>query len=417
MQECSLDSVENISEACNDAFFTIGTSQNKIQLNPGDPLGSLTSGSQQFTIIADTEHGGTAASHLAVGSVLTMADAGVKHIMLEMHSDPDTQGLLDRLYQNPPEVTEQEFFDSVHLFEAVGFDEDKTFEDSVNYAQMIWSARQEGIQMHLANDQAGYAQSDQLKEIEQQQQNLRDQNPSFDEHLSLSDESYNLYEQRESLLNQNFEARLVVKTAENMGLTAIPDAEYESLSDEAKEIIRQVEQIDAQGWETYEAMESLKQSNPEIIGLEQQYNALAEEWLEISNESFEQRISVESEEARADKFIDLANGEKSVIIFGAGHMDKSYDLNEAIDERLKQDAFQNGASEHFVETQVIAAYESQQDYRDKSNLRGEQSADVLYVADEDKIYITDVGRDNLELGIPLPQASEPAQQLDSGIGQ
>ncbi len=417
MSDSKLDTVKNISEAVNDAFFAVGTAQNKIQFHPRAPLNSLTSGSQQFTIIADTEHGTAAASQLAYYGVQGMADSGVKHIMLEMHAEPELQELLDKLYQNPPQISDLDFLDHAYLFNAQGDDIDKVMEDGNNYALMMLKARNLGIQVHLANDQAGYAQSDALREIEIQQENLRNQNSAFDEYLTLSDQAFSLYSQREALLDQSFELGSAVRMAEDKGLSELPASAIEQLSPEALDLLKQVEQIDAQVWTLYNEIEELKQERPQIIDLEEQYNVLVGEWLELNSESSDQRMSIVSEEARADKFIELANGEKSVVIFGAGHMDKENDLNEALDNRLRQDSFQNGGYEHFVETQVIAAYESREDFQEKAHLRGEQSADVLYFSDEDKGYITSTGRDNLELNTFEPSMDIQGSQFAPGFGQ
>ena len=57
-------------------------------IDPKAPIASLAAGPQQFTAIADTDHGSGKIRESLAQEIPRLAQTGVKHLMLELHINP-----------------------------------------------------------------------------------------------------------------------------------------------------------------------------------------------------------------------------------------------------------------------------------------------------------------------------------------
>lgn len=114
-----------------------------------------------------------------------------------------------------------------------------------------------------------------------------------------------------------------------------------------------------------------------------QYLGIHEHVSRLEAEFAEARTAHDHEQARAERFIDLANGEKILVMWGDGHFRKSNDKNpslkDAVDDQLKLRALEKG--EGFLPSKDIAVFVSSEELGDAllSRSKINSHADIQYL--------------------------------------
>lgn len=263
--------------------------------DPKNPFGSLTAGGHQFTILWDTDHGDPSIPGTVAENIAAMAASGVKHVMLEYSGTPESRDLLDRFYRTPPQATELDMILNSEFFESTYGQTPLDIEQSgLSYVAMMIEARRHGIKVHLAGDEAGYALAWEMDSVEEEKR---------------------AYLAENAVIHRIYEHNLK------------DSALLESLAPDDRD--RLMKELLAQG---------------------ERLSDFTDRWLEINDRYVQERLGVEAQIARADRFIDLAQGEKAVVLWGQNHHGK---LDVALDHRLRQEALKDGALEQMEPTRSM----------------------------------------------------------------
>jgi hypothetical protein len=332
----------------NDAAHGPMTVHPKALFRPDNPFGSLTAGNHQFTILGDWQHGHPAISRAIADNLKNMAQSGVKHLILEFPPFPDTDDILDRLYSDPPTITDDEIRGQSRLFESVHAESpEKMIEDGLNYAEMLIESRKHGIRVHFGGDEAGHAIRRAMREVLAREQEFIEANPGINK----------IYEE----------------WIENPDLLRT-----QGLDDDA-----------------------VAKAEKELVAYGEQRLVFTREWLDLNEERAKERMGYETEQQRARRFIDMANGEKAVIFWGSDHHIKKKDLNEALDEALQKDAFKKGTDAP-EPTRSMTIYPSESSFKGEKTEAGAQEPHMRYFALEQKAELTNSGREIMDPGNAVP---------------
>lgn len=293
------------------------TAPQKRLIDKNAPIASLASGTNQFTVIADTDHRSSAIPNRLVAEMPQLAAAGVKHLMLEyfIHpighplrnsGDEQMEDIFSRLNSRPPQITEPEIWDKAPLFKSY-HEKGPTNETGKAYCNLLISAMKAGITVHLAGDENGLMEQLEAEEIyDEQQQFLK-------KYAKLERFSQKLDEDPDFIKNLNW-----------------PEKEKR-------------------------ALEARIYTHRDVFG------KILDRWTEANERYEEERLGIDIEFKRAERFAKLANGEKAVVMFGQDHFNNKIDLNEAIDVVTKIDAFKRGKPVS-GKTSVIEIYSDEQRY-------------------------------------------------------
>lgn len=259
--------------------------ENKTTLDPQNPFGSLTAGKNQFTVLWDTNHGDPSIPATVANNVSAMAASGVKHIILEYPPNPESQAFLDRFFRGSPQPSESYAILNSHLFQSASASNDSEAErGGLAYASLIIEARRHGMTVHLGGDEAGY--------------------DSFHQHDAIKEEE-SLYLQENETIHRIYEYTLKDPSL------------LEGLDPERREHLQK----------------RLLEHGEALLDFEWRREGLFEK-------STQERLRVEAQTARAERFVQMAQGEKAVVLWGQNHYGK---LDVALDYRLRQDALKTGA--------------------------------------------------------------------------
>lgn len=349
-----------------------GLRVSKRPISSENPIGSLAAGPQQFTILADTDHASADIPRTVAENIPQMARAGIKHIMLESYINPvgnphrdsfdvGRESILKRLFQHPPQITDDEVRRKSYFFETVNAKDPKVQKEiGRHYPEILISARRHGIRVHFAGDDLGFAESESCKQIEVAR-----------EHYLGRHKKLNTYYER--WLNEtDFLQKLNWPESEKRALESRMMRHGNTLTD-------------------YHNM-----------------------WMKADKKREDARMSPEAEAGRADRFVALANGEKAVVLFGAGHMNKKNDLNEQIDKKIWEKALERGQTANYTPTKVLEIWDSREacvSYN-ANNSRPKQAEGrpdvILYVRDtetevtlkgQNDLYLAKTGDNRMSLQI------------------
>lgn len=261
----------------------MGTEPEKLKIDPANPFGSLVAGRQQFTFLADGNHGDPALVKTVADNVKAMAAAGAKHLMLEYNDfNPEVQDMMRRLNSQPPKISDVEIMKKAPLLESIhGATPAIRKEIGVQFARILVEAKHAGMQVHFTGDTRGQAGLDEGVAVFNEEKMFRAQNRVLD----------NQYKQY--INDPQFFAKLKLA----------PEAQ-QLLSDR---LVRYGDKLQEFGDRRTTAYEKF----------------------------IADRLGPEAEGARADKMIALARGEKSVAMWGRDHLNDGHDMNEIIDGKLR----------------------------------------------------------------------------------
>ncbi len=275
--------------------------------DPKNAFGSLTAGKQQFTILGDTDHGDPSIIKAIAENIPQMAKSGVKHLMIEYEDTSETEALLSRLYTIPPQATYDEILKKSELFESASAKTQEEMKESgLNYAALIIECHKNGIKLHLAGDNRESKYLLAMDEV----------NKNRDRYITENAEIHKTYE---------------AWTKDGSSLDHLNKDEQQKIIDT-------------------------------LVKHGDKLTTFHNEWMGFSDKFNKERMGFSAEKSRAEHFINLANGEKSVVVFGAAHIEKDMDLNEAIDQNLRQKALKDGKLNEFVPTQVMDVHASRQSF-------------------------------------------------------
>lgn len=353
-QESTLERIEPITAAAQPAFSDVRKKPSQVVFDPKDPFGSLTAGPQQFTILGDTDHTDGSIIFSIANNMKQMAESGVKHIMIEYLPTPDMQNIINQLYQKPPAISDEELRSRSYLFESARAQTpEEAKQTGLAYTELLIQARNNNVMLHFAGDNISESLLIAQQRVLKQQEEFKKANP---------------------VLNRQYE---------------------EWMDNQSK----------------YQDLEPAQRA--EIEGALLKYGNTLLSYLKRSNDLGELREKVRmdysAEQTRADRFIALSGGEKSVVVFGSNHMEKEKDLNEALDERLRQQALKEGNISSFERSRVMNVYASRDVNNSQQNLPSTKGVDVQYFVKENEAVVTSQGRDVIAIGNNLPgQDSQPA---------
>jgi len=331
----------------------------KLHLDPQNPISSITNGSQQFTVIADTDHSKGSIIETIAAEMPKIAKSGVKHLMLEYTNDAYNQDILKRVNSRPPQISERELLDKAEDFRSGSEKSGNTTGNA--YAHLLIAAMKNGVTVHFTGDSLGREQATKMQILDQEKETYLKKHPKLERF------SQALYE------DGNFIDKLDWPQKEKDGL---------------KERI-----------ETHR--NKLGKNN--------------EDWLKLNEERENIRMAPEAEEQRAERFLTLAQGEKSLVVFGRDHFRKDNDLNEAIDRQTRLEAFKSG-SPLPEKTPVIEIWESKKERDLQTKEIGDsttksQAPHIQLFADSGEIEIPDSQKSKFR--VDSPQAapiSKPREQ-------
>ena len=267
-------------------------------IDPKSPIASLAAGPQQFTTIADTDHASGKIMESVAKEIPRLAQAGVKHLMLEFYINPvgspnrdmldrQNENILARLNSRPPTITEEEILANSPLFKSTHEKKEKN-ETGTAYAHLLIAAMKHGVTVHFAGDDRGMTESLLLDVI----------NSLHEDYLKKH------------------------KKLERFSQALANDPNF----------------IEKLNWPQHEKDQLSHRTTHHRAWLDQSY----QDWQTTYEKYHEKRMGQDAENDRAARFIELAQGEKSVVVFGRDHFRKESDLNEAIDNQLKSQALAKG---------------------------------------------------------------------------
>lgn len=372
-----------------------------IQIDPSHPLGSLTSGPQQFTIAGDTDHKKESIHAVVNNDIAVMARNGVKHIMIEYAATPleemesyfpalrnarsweDRIGTVDRLrtsatsprdrlmldyfredlkahklledvYAVPPRIGNDGIRAAAKDYAAEMAEDPKA--SSRHFADLLIGARDAGIRVHFSGDRQYDKRIDYIEAVTNHRQYLAE-HPDYAEQRTklFSVPGYKIPE----------EARQA----------------YQDHEDTSRELLRDVEAAE--------------------------------------KAAFDARNAPEAEQARVDRILRMANGEKSVIVWGSGHAYKTNDFNEMLDSRLAEQARQKGLPAP-PSTKVIELAASKDDPDFQATLKSplmKDEPDVRFYIHDKEVEITPSGARSVELKPVGKTGLSPVEQTFADLMQ
>ena len=344
------------------------------------PIEEALDGQHQFTVLADTDHRDPEIMRYIADNMHHLSDAGVKHIMLEIfdptpkisdhdfdltgtleeqlqqitkidgdfwahlsldvqnlsdaspdlsseevvsrvHDDPKNKAKASRIFATKWELEKrlvwEHFFENPSEENAKALRENSFFLGSANSTmeeenvkvdqhtmEIIIRARQNGITVHYTNDRVGEKEMDAENKCIKEKEQFLVENPGVSEH-------------------------------------------FDQYCEHGVEYVYQLDLSEAEKNALFDKFRQISEMNQEIIETTDKNNGL------------KTRVSPEAEKARADLFIDLADGERAVIVWGAGHFYKHLDIDEYLDQALGQSGLLShptrvieiwGSSEYFLST-------------------------------------------------------------------
>lgn len=337
----------------------------KRTINPRFPITSLVSGDNQFTAISDSHHGQRGVIDRIAAEIPKMAQAGLKHVILEIPVFPEghfmlkdpivneghrkIEDILTRMNNVPPQITDIEILEHAYLF-SDDHDESGANEIGKAHANLLVKAMQSGVRVHFAGDDKGFRESDLVNETLAKEQKILKENPKLTD-LAQSTEDDPDYIKK----------------------MKIPEKEKKALT-------QQVEQ------------------------LKKRYFDNVDEYERRTADYNEARMGVATETERANRFVELAQGEPALLVFGRRHFNKGVDLNETLDVSLKADALKNGRPVP-EKTPVVEIWQSKQvraQWPEKygEDLSAQQPPDIRIFANTREVEIPPENQNKYKLSAP-----------------
>lgn len=324
----------------------------KLKIDPTDPFGSLAAGPQQFTFLADDTHGDTTLLTAIVGNIAAMARAGVKHLMLEYRAtSPDDRALLRRLNSKPPLISDMEIMKYAPKLEATTAKTDEERKASgLGYALMLVEAKKHGLQVHFTGESYGA------------------------EFLAEEDALHNeekLFRMQDRVLAKNYQQSITD-----------PDfwAKHTGTAEEQNALWERMTEYAARLTEFFQRRQEIRRNYEEA------------------------RISPNAEGAHIDKMIALASGEKAVAIWARHHLSGTRDMNEMMDERLRELYImaritdpENAPKTKPAPSKVMDLYSARKYEASPETTQEVQESDLKYYVAEKEVEITATGSAKFEL--------------------
>lgn len=329
----------------------------KIVIDPTNPFGSLTAGPQQFTFLANDTHGDTTLLKAIVGNIPAMAKSGVKHLMLEYReTTPDDRALLRKINNKPPLVSDMEIMRYAPMLElTTAKSEEERKATGLGYALMLVEAKKYGMQVHFTGESYGTEFLTQEDAVHTEEKIFRVQNRKIG----------TTYQQ------------------------SISDPEF----------------WDKQTGTPEERHALWEQLNSYVARLTEFYTRRQE----IRRQYDLVRTSPEAEGAHIDKMISLTGGEKAVAIWDRHHLSGTRDMNEILDERLRQNYIMAHLTDPDTASKVRPAPSLVMDLYSARKYEaapkdGEelQESDLKYYVAEKEVVITSAGATKLDMRISKP---------------
>lgn len=377
-----------------------GLHRKKIKINSQNFIGKAAEHTR-FLYIADHSHGNPAASSVVLHNLETMAEAGIRHFISEM-TLPD----MDDIEAEFPELKRYASFEDKLQWMARKADQNRPhlmemiFELSRD--QDLDGARSRILQYtKLLNAELFLKDHSFMKRIEHEPEGIR--NERF---IKYCRENWRIEGSDEDEGRQVAEnnANIIIQ-CRRLGVTPHFTGEWERANlIRAENIIKNflggaldifVRTLQREGISDTQRSDLL-----ERIGILNEFGGGLRHAIEIEKDNF--NLSPETERKRARKFIDLAQGEKAVILWGGGHHSKLLDINEFLDYEL-------GYTPASRKTKIIGAYASRE-YKKKLDdvvasrngrtfplRRYIHEAHINYMADTGEIEVTRRGQEFFKL--------------------
>lgn len=328
--------------------------ERKRLIDKNAPIASLAAGNNQFTAISDTNHGNGNILNRLTNEIPELARAGVKHIMLEYpiyplghpfrtSDDERIEDILSRLNSHPSQITEHEIWRNAELFKSK-HEKASSNETGEAHANLLISAMKAGINVHFAGDDKGAVEDIVKEKITQEE------NSYLKKHAKLERFYQRFLNEPDFLQNLNW-----------------PEKEKRALE-------------------------------TRIFAHHDIRHQFFNRWNDANNRYEEERVGLGAELERADRFVKLANGEKSVVVFGRDHFNNKFDLNEAIDMTAKMDALKHGRPIP-AKTPVVEIYVDQKGREAMIDLDTHEK-DVQTIVDPALRIFADSGK------IEIPESSQ-----------
>lgn len=308
--EPDVNPFEGLAPALQEVFGEASEAPERVEASVA--IQRMVEGPQQFTFIRDTNHSKSAIPKALREGIPAMVEAGAKHLFLEwpvypkghpLHNEGDEKlaDMMERLSSNPPRITSAEIRRQSYLFETSHVDENLPKEEQERaqeqvgkeYAELLIEARNRGLTVHLAGDDLGKAKSLEIQENAQKQGEYEKRHKNIIRHID----------------DPSLREKLSPRERDAVG--------------------RRIDQY--------------------LLGNQ----AFIDEGKKLIGQRDEARLGQESEAKRAQRFVDMAGGEKAVVVFGAGHGL----LGAALDSELRRRAYEDGQGEP-AKTKVLNIWES-----------------------------------------------------------
>ncbi len=411
------------------------------EVDSTQPIASLCQGAQQFTIARDTAHGDPAIPRTILDNLDGCAKAGVKHIMLEDNSAPKAE--IERVYPNLVGKTPEQagsFFDQEYkvLYDKIYEKVQPLIQHVDPYDEKAWGqAYQRGNEKVLEDNPAYQQELNQLNRFsasypfqdlldrwyapssKMEVQDLRDKADFFrsasaqneEDQLAIVENRIQLFLKSRELgvrvhfFGDNPGAHFFLKkdlALEDIdAITQEIDVLIAKNPDIHREYRRYVTDRD------YAASIDVENMNPDeeerfskvvmhwkaLSDLHEQKSELHDIYMANGDAGWEERFGAEALEARAQAYIDMSEGMKTLIVRGAAHFNGStadYDVDEYLDHKLKE------KTSDFVPSKQISLYTSREEQPILDNALASRTgrlpndeADINFYIEEGVVQIPD----------------------------
>ncbi len=396
----------------------------KIQIDPAHPVGSLTAGAQQFTVVGDTNHKKQSIHATLNDDIPVMAANGVKKIMIEY----DVIAFKDLEKKYPDLAGARTAEDRAAVLEAIKAKHDAVISaetDRETAGLKMFGTPQEREEWSKAFGKGyeravGIIGQSNIDELRRAQDSLAthaflekvySKPPGLTDDEIRKESQYYVSSHAETAADKkasadNF-ANLLIRSRDN-GIRVVFSGDHDS---ETSAALTQAELTLQRFRNANPAMEAIAEQRAKDPSFEiprkdviafSEYSQQEIKYIRAVTAAMVASNATRTDEGRealrAERMIELAGGEKSVVIWGAGHSNKPNDFNEMIDARLQAQAAKTGAPPPPA-TRVIELYDSKAEYESRrtEGRVGVDEPDVRHYIQERESEITPSGAAQLQL--------------------
>ena len=365
--------------------------EKKHAIDPEYPVSSLCGAGQQFTVLRDNDHSSPLVP-LAVAHELPNAakNCDVKNLVLEYGlsiDDQETMEVMLRINGVGPKISKQELMEKSYLFEpdsAESPEQAKQYGEA--YATMLAVAMNENVKVYFAGDYPGIEHSLDVDNYISQQTQLLSEKEKL---ISKDPELHRQYE-------------IYIALEDRTQFDDYTSSLYESgMTDEDVNL----------------HMSKMGDYSDKIYAFDSESLRLGGLASESQNLYESTRFSDEALESRAEKFIGIANGENTIVVWGSDHFNNNMnpkDIDEYLDEKLVKIAAEEGLEQQPYATKKIDLYPTREafNYNVQNGYKGPDSADFNYIISEGNLQIPPA---YLEQFNTEPSTSDPMTPTGVGV--